>query len=62
MQWSGWIYFGFTMALFIVFVVIVVYYYKPRKKSELEHFEKPKYKMLSDDDEAAGDNGKEGRK
>jgi cbb3-type cytochrome oxidase subunit 3 len=47
---SGWVYFGITAALFIVLIVLVVHYYKPRKKDEVEHFEKPKYKMLDDDD------------
>ncbi|OGW22472.1 MAG: hypothetical protein A2X55_00840 [Nitrospirae bacterium GWB2_47_37] len=62
MQWSGWINFGITAVLFIVFIIIVVHYYKPRKKSELEHFENPKYKMLNDDDEAAGAGGHERKK
>lgn len=47
MQWSGWIYFGFTIALFIVFIVIVFYYYNPKKKEKIE---KPKYKIFDDDE------------
>ncbi|MFZ6008283.1 MAG: CcoQ/FixQ family Cbb3-type cytochrome c oxidase assembly chaperone [Nitrospirota bacterium] len=47
MQWSGWIYFGFTVALFIVFIVVVIYYYNPKKKEKIE---KPKYKMFDDDE------------
>lgn len=47
MQWSGWIYFGFTVALFIVFIMVVIYYYNPKKKEKIE---KPKYEMLDDDE------------
>lgn len=51
MVWSGWINFIFTFALFVVFLVVVFHYYNPRKKKEdKEHVEKPKYKMLEDDD------------
>lgn len=46
MQWSGWIYFGFTIALFIAFIVIVIYYYNPKKKEKIE---RPKYKMFDDE-------------
>jgi cbb3-type cytochrome oxidase subunit 3 len=52
MVWSGWIYFTCTTALFIVFAVVLYHYYNPRKKKdEKDEFEKPKYKMLDDDDE-----------
>lgn len=51
MQWSGWIYFGFTAALFVAFIVAVLYYYNPKKKTKIEN---PKYTML-DDDEIKGD-------
>lgn len=47
MQWSGWIHFGITIALFIAFIVIVIYYYNPKKKEKVE---RPKYKMLDDDE------------
>jgi len=47
MQWSGWIYFGFTIALFIAFIVVVIYYYNPKKKEKIE---KPKYKMFDDEE------------
>ncbi|MBI5213879.1 MAG: cbb3-type cytochrome c oxidase subunit 3 [Nitrospirae bacterium] len=58
MQWSGWINFGITVVLFIILIMIVAHYYRPRKKSDVERFEKPKYKMLSDDDEDKGDGGR----
>lgn len=48
MQWSGWIYFGFTIALFVAFIVVVIYYYNPKKKEKME---KPKYTMFDDDDD-----------
>lgn len=51
MQWSGWIKFIFTIALFIVFVLIVINYYRPKKKEDADKVEKPKYTMLDDDDE-----------
>ena len=47
MQWSGWIYFGFTVALFIAFIVVVIYYYNPKKKEKME---RPKYTMFDDDE------------
>lgn len=47
MQWSGWIYFGGTVALFIAFVVAVVYYFSPKRKAKVEG---PKYRMLEDDE------------
>jgi cbb3-type cytochrome oxidase subunit 3 len=53
MQWSGWIYFGGTVALFIAFVVAVVYYFSPKRKSKVEE---PKFRMLQDDDEPTGKN------
>lgn len=46
-MWSGWIYFGFTIAIFIAFIVVVIYYYNPKKKEKIE---KPKYKMFDDDE------------
>jgi cbb3-type cytochrome oxidase subunit 3 len=49
MQWSGWINFGITTALFIAFIVAIVYYYNPKMKTRVEG---PKYRMLEDDDEA----------
>ena len=48
MEWSGWIYFGGTVALFIAFLVAVVYYFSPKRKAKVED---PKYRMLEDDDE-----------
>lgn len=48
MQWSGWINFGITVALFLAFVVAVAYYYSPKRKTKVEE---PKYKMLDDDDQ-----------
>ena len=48
MQWSGWIYFGMTVLLFIAFIVAVVYYYSPKIKTRVEE---PKFRMLDDDDE-----------
>ena len=50
MQWSGWIYFGGTVALFIAFIVAVIYYFSPKRKAKVED---PKYRMLDDDDEVA---------
>lgn len=47
MQWSGWIYFGFTIALFIAFIVVVIYYYNPKKKEKIE---RPKYRMFDADE------------
>lgn len=47
MQWSGWINFGFTVALFIAFIVAVVHYYNPKIKTKVEE---PKYRMLDDED------------
>lgn len=47
MQWSGWINFGITIALFIVFIVVVIYYYNPKRKEKIE---KPKYRMFDDDE------------
>jgi len=47
MQWSGWIYFGMTVVLFIAFIVAVVYYYSPKIKNEVEE---PKFRMMDDDD------------
>ena len=55
MQWSGWIYFGGTVALFIAFVVAVVYYFSPKRKAKVED---PKYRMLEDDDEVEEKNDK----
>ncbi|MBI3592009.1 MAG: cbb3-type cytochrome c oxidase subunit 3 [Nitrospirae bacterium] len=51
MQWSGWIYFGITVLLFITLVMIVLHYYRPKKKEDAEKAEKPKYTMLNDEDE-----------
>ncbi|MFN3479600.1 MAG: cbb3-type cytochrome c oxidase subunit 3 [Thermodesulfovibrionales bacterium] len=48
MLWSGWIFFGFTIALFIAFVVVVIHYYNPKRKEKIE---KPKYRLFDDDDE-----------
>ena len=44
---SGWIYFGFTVVLFTIFIGIVIHYYNPGKKEEVE---KPKYRILDEDD------------
>lgn len=49
MDWRGWVYSIFTVALFIVFVFIVIRYYGSDKKHN-EQVEKPKLKMLDDDD------------
>jgi cbb3-type cytochrome oxidase subunit 3 len=49
MDWRGWVYSIFTLALFIVFVFIVIRYYGANKKQN-EQAEKPKYRMLDDDD------------
>lgn len=50
MDWRGWVYFVFTLSLFIAFVFIVVRYYgRDRKKNE--QTEEPKYRMLNDDDD-----------
>ena len=49
MDWRGWVYFIFTVALFIVFVFIIIRYYGANKKQN-EQAEKPKYRMLDDDD------------
>jgi cbb3-type cytochrome oxidase subunit 3 len=62
MQFSGWIHFGITVVLVIILILIVVYYYRPRKKRDIEHFERPKYKMLEDDDEDSGDERNKGNK
>jgi len=48
MVWSGCIYFGFTIALFIAFVVVVIYYYNPKKKEKIEN---PKYRVFDEDDD-----------
>lgn len=47
MGFSAWAYFGFTVALFLIFVGIILYYYAPARKSRVE---KPKYMMLDDDE------------
>ncbi len=44
---SAWAYFGFTVALFLIFVGIILYYYTPARKGRVE---KPKYVMLNDDE------------
>ena len=54
MQWSGWINFGATVALFVAFIVAVVYYYNPGRKTKVEE---PKFRMLDDDDEDKGQKG-----
>jgi cbb3-type cytochrome oxidase subunit 3 len=43
---SGWVYFGFTVVLFAVFVGIVIHYYNPKKKEKVEE---PKYRMFDED-------------
>jgi len=50
MDWSGWVYFISTVALFVVFVFIIFRYYATDKKATKET-EKPKYRMLDDDDD-----------
>lgn len=58
MVFSAWAYFGFTLALFLVFVGIIVYYFSPKRKSRVEE---PKYMMLDDDEpdkEEVSDAGK----
>ncbi len=50
MQWSGWINFGITSALFAGFIVAVVHYYNPKIKKTVEE---PKYRMLDDDEDNA---------
>jgi len=44
---SGWIYFGFTVALFLVFIGIIIHYYNPKNKEKVE---KPKYRIFDEDD------------
>ncbi len=41
-------YVGFTVILGLVFLGIIIYYFTPRRKDRVE---KPKYKMLEDDEE-----------
>ncbi len=48
MQWSGWIYFGFTVAMFVAFIVAVRYCYNPKRKTKIEE---PKFRMLDDEEE-----------
>ena len=50
MDWSGWVYTVSTVALFAVFVFIILRYYGAGKKVK-EETEKPKYRMLDDDDD-----------
>ena len=54
MQWSGWINFGITVALFSAFIVAVVHYYNPKMKKKVEE---PKYRMLDDDDDVTAEKG-----
>jgi|GEM_PF-858722 len=54
MQWSGWINFGYTVALFVAFIVAVVYYYNPKRKSVVEE---PKFRMMAEDDEGKYEKG-----
>ncbi len=44
---SGWVYFGFTVALFAVLVGIIIHYYNPKEKEKVE---KPKYRIFDEDD------------
>ncbi len=50
MDWSAWVYVISTVALFAVFVFIIARYYGGGRKVK-EEAEKPKYRMLDDDDE-----------
>ncbi len=47
MGFPAWAYFGFTVALFLIFVGIILYYYTPARKHRVE---KPKYAMMDDDE------------
>ena len=44
---SAWVYLGFTVALFLVFIGLVLFYYAPKRKSRVES---PKYTILDDDE------------
>ena len=48
MELKAWLYFGFTALLTLVFVCIIVYYYRGKRKQRVE---RPKYRMLDEDDE-----------
>ncbi len=54
MDWSGWVYFISTIALFGVFVYIISHYYS-RDKKVTEATEEPKYRMLDDEDDKGGE-------
>ena len=47
---SGWINTGITTLMFATLVAVAVYYYCPKKREERELDEKPKFRMLQDDD------------
>ena len=47
MDWASLIYLGITFALFAIMAVIIYRTYRKDRKGELE---KPKYRMLDDDD------------
>ncbi|HEB75590.1 MAG TPA: cbb3-type cytochrome c oxidase subunit 3 [Nitrospirae bacterium] len=47
MDWTVWAYFGFVTVLAATFLGIILYFYGPARKEKVE---KPKYKMLEEDD------------
>ncbi len=47
MIYAGWIYFAFTLVLFLVFIGLIFYYYSPKRKKKVEE---PKYTMLDDEE------------
>ena len=55
MNLSAWAYFLFTVLLGAVFAWIIVHYYARKRR---ETVEAPKYRMLADDAESSGTNGK----
>lgn len=59
MSFSAWAYLLFTVALAAVFVGIIVHYYSRKRR---ETVEAPKYRMLADDADPLGANGKEQRR
>ena len=50
MDWRGWLYFITTCSLFIVFVFVIFRYYGADRK-QTDDTEKPKYRMLDDEDD-----------
>lgn len=50
---GGWLKFIFTSILFFALVVIIVHYYLPKRKEDADKVERPKHRMLEDDDHDA---------